>query len=60
MLTKENWEKKGWTIVPKGGWMAIDPELLGGDWDVMAKALGFDPKCKEVIIGITAFKQINY
>lgn len=59
MITQKKWEKAGYSIVANGGWMVIDPQLLGGEWGAMAKSLGFDPECKEVVLGITAIKQIH-
>lgn len=60
MLTKKQLEKAGYTILGKSGWVRIDPEILPHDWDHLAKAYGFDPDCKEVILSIAAFKEVPY
>jgi hypothetical protein len=59
MISEKEWLDVGYTILPCGGWMSITPELLGNQWVAMAMSLGFDPHCKEVILGLTAFKQID-
>ena len=60
MLTKKKWEEAGYKVIPEGSWMAIDPELLAGEWDRMADILGFDPECKEVILGIAAYQEVHF
>ena len=42
MLSKQEVEDCGYTVLPKGGWMYVDPEIMPRDWDDLAKSFDFD------------------
>ena len=48
MLTKDEVETNGYTVLPRGGWMYVDPEIVPRDWEDLAKSCGFDPECDGV------------
>lgn len=57
MITKSQMMKAGYTIIPKGAWFAINPQIIP-EWDDVAEQYGFDPNCKEVILCVAGFKEI--
>jgi hypothetical protein len=60
MLTKAQIEKEGYTVIPEGMWVCIDPTMFPHDWERVAKACQFDPNCKEVILCVVGFKEVPY
>ena len=60
MLTKAQIEKEGYTVIPEGMWICIDPTMFPHDWDHLAQTYGFDPNCKEVILCVVGFKEVPY
>jgi len=57
MITKEEVLANGYELLPKGGWMYVDPEIMPRDWDDLAKNFGFDPDCEGVYLCIAGFKE---
>jgi hypothetical protein len=37
MLTKKQIEDAGYTLLPEGGWMYVDPEIVPRDWYDLSK-----------------------
>lgn len=57
MITKREVLKYGYTVLPKGGWIQIEPEQMPHDWDGLAKQFGFDPNCKSIVLCIAGVKE---
>lgn len=58
MITKSQVTKAGYTILPKGAWLSINPSLIP-EWHELAENYGFDPDAKEVILCIAGFKEVT-
>lgn len=58
MITKNQMEKEGYQVLPKGAWFAINPEIIP-EWDFVAEQYGFDPNCEAVILCVAGFKEIH-
>jgi hypothetical protein len=57
MITEKEVKEGGYTILPRGGWIYVDPEIVPRDWDDLAKNFGFDPDCEGVYLCIAGFKE---
>ncbi len=57
MLTKDQVVNSGYTVLPEGGWIYVDPEIMPRDWDDLAKSFGFDPYCEGVYLCVAGFKE---
>jgi hypothetical protein len=57
MLTEDEVVNSGYTVLPKGGWVYIDPEIMPRDWDDLAKSFGFDSDCEGVYLCVAGFKE---
>ena len=56
MLTKKQWVDAGYTVLPKGAWVAIraDDGLI---FDEVADTLGIDTeRVDSIVLGITAYE----
>lgn len=58
MITKSQVIKAGYTILPNGAWLSINPSLIP-EWGDLAENYGFDPNAKEVILCIVGFKEVT-
>jgi hypothetical protein len=43
MITKKQMEEAGYTVLPKGGWIRLDPEIIPRDWEDVCSDFGVDP-----------------
>ena len=59
MLTKKQVEDAGYTVLPEGAWLRIEPEMMPHDWLFLCGHFGVDPSCKEVILCVCGVKEIN-
>ena len=59
MLTKEQVAQAGYTILPQGGWVRLDPTIIPHDWHDICKDFGVDPDCEELILCVCGVKEIN-
>jgi hypothetical protein len=59
MITKKAVIENGYEVLPRGGWVYLNPEIVPKDWHDLAKGLGFDPDCKGVYLCIAGFKEEN-
>ena len=59
MVTKEEVEKEGYTVLPRGGWIRIDPEIIPHDWDDICKDFNIDPNCRSAILCVVGVKEEN-
>ena len=60
MITKEQVEEGGYEVLPEGGWIRLDPEIIPRDWYDVCKDFGVDPHCKEMILCICGVKEIPF
>jgi hypothetical protein len=59
MITEKEMIDVGYEVLPKGGWIYVDPEIMPRDWDDLAKNFGFDPDCRGVYLCIAGFKELE-
>ena len=59
MLTKKEIEEAGYKVLPKGGWIAIDPSIIPNDWGTICQNFGADPDSKELILCVCGVKEIH-
>jgi hypothetical protein len=59
MLTKQEIEKEGYRVLPKGGWVRLDPTIIPMDWYDICNDFDIDPECEEVILCICGVKEIH-
>jgi hypothetical protein len=60
MITEIEAKKAGYSILPRGGWIYIDPEIMPRDWDDLAKSFDFDSDCKGVYLCVAGFKEVKW
>ena len=60
MLSQSDIEKAGYTVLPQGGWMFVDPEIVPRDWDDIAKSFGFDPNCRGVYLCVVGVREESW
>ena len=60
MLTKEQVEAGGYTVLPEGGWVRLDPTIIPHDWIDICKDFGVHPDCKEMILCVCGVKEISF
>ena len=59
MITKNEIIKAGYEVLPKGGWIRIDPTIIPHDWDDICKDFGVDSNCLEIILCVAGVKEIH-
>jgi hypothetical protein len=59
MLTKEKLLDNGYEVLPQGGWIRLNPEIIPNDWVDICSDFGVDPGCHEIILAVCGVKQIN-
>ena len=59
MITKDEIVKAGYEVLPKGGWIRIDPTIIPHDWDDICKDFGVDSSCLEIILCVAGVKEIH-
>jgi hypothetical protein len=59
MLTKKEIEDAGYEVLPRGGWLRIDPSIIPHDWHDVCKDFGIDHNCKSAILCIVGIKEEN-
>jgi len=57
VITKTEVMKNGYTVLPKGGWIYINPEIIPHDWDDLCKDFGVDPSAKGAYLCVAGFKE---
>jgi hypothetical protein len=60
MITKKQVEKAGYEVLPKGGWVRLDPMIIPHDWEDICKDFGVHPDCKEMILCVCGVKEISF
>lgn len=59
MITEQEVIDTGYQVLPKGGWIYIDPEIMPRDWNDLAKSFGFDSDCRGVYLCVAGFKEVQ-
>jgi hypothetical protein len=59
MITEQELLDSGYTVLPQGGWVRLNPEIIPHDWVDICKDFGVDPDCHEIILAVCGVKQIN-
>jgi hypothetical protein len=57
MITEKEVKKGGYTLLPEGGWIRIDPETMPHDWENICSGFGIDPECKSAILCVVGVKE---
>jgi hypothetical protein len=60
MLTKTEVESKGYTVLPKGGWIYLDPEIMPRDWDDICRDFDIDPSARGAYLCVVGVKEDSY
>jgi anti-sigma regulatory factor (Ser/Thr protein kinase) len=59
MITKEELIEHGYDLLPQGGWVRLNPEIIPRDWEDICKDFGVDPSCHEIILAVCGVKEIS-
>ena len=59
MITSKELIDSGYSVLSKGGWIRLSPEIVPHDWVDICKDFGVDPDCHELILAVCGVKQIN-
>jgi hypothetical protein len=60
MLTKTEVEQAGYTVLPKGGWMYVDPEIVPRDWDDICRDFNIDPSARGAYLCVVGVKEESW
>lgn len=56
MITEKEVVKSGYTVLPKGGWFYINPEIIPHDWLDVCTDFGIDSSAKGAYLCIVGVK----
>ena len=56
MITEKQVVKHGYTVLPKGGWFYVNPEIIPHEWHDICKDFGIDESAKGVYLCIVGVK----
>lgn len=59
MITKEDILKSGYEVLPNGGWIYIDPEILPHDWHDICSDFGISEDAKGAYLCIAGVKEVS-
>lgn len=59
MITEKEVIKAGYEVLPQGGWIFVDPEIMPRDWHDLANSFGFDPDCRGVYLCVAGYKELG-
>jgi hypothetical protein len=59
MITKEKLLDNGYSVLPQGGWIRLNPEIIPNDWADICSDFGVSPDCHEIILAVCGVKQID-
>ena len=57
MITEKEVLKNGYTVLQKGGWFYVNPEIIPHDWHDVCKDFGIDESAKGAYLCILGVKQ---
>lgn len=58
MITEKKIKEGGYAVLPKGGWIRIDPTIIPHDWEDICKDFGADSGCTELILCVAGVKEV--
>ena len=56
MITEKQVVKHGYTVLPKGGWFYVNPEIIPHDWHDICTDFGIDESVKGVYLCVVGVK----
>jgi hypothetical protein len=59
MITEQDLIEHGYAVLPQGGWVRLNPEIIPRDWADVCKDFGVDPDCHEIILAVCGVKEIK-
>jgi hypothetical protein len=59
MIKEKELIDSGYSVLSKGGWIRLSPDIVPHDWVDICKDFGVDPECHELILAVCGVKQIN-
>jgi hypothetical protein len=59
MITEEELVENGYKVLPQGGWVRLNPEIIPHDWADICKDFGVELNCHEIILAVCGVKQIT-
>ena len=59
MITKDELIEHGYAVLPQGGWVRLNPEIVPRDWEDICKDFGVDSSCHEIILAVCGVKEIS-
>ena len=59
MIKEKELIASGYSVLSKGGWIRLSPEIVPHDWVDICKDFGVDPDCGEIILAVCGVKEIN-
>jgi hypothetical protein len=59
MITTEDLIKTGYTVLPKGGWIRLSPDIIPRDWEDVCSDFDVSPDCQEIILAVCGVKEIG-
>ena len=60
MITKEEMERAGYTVLKNGGHIVMSPEDLPHEWGFMCEAFGVNPECKEMVLCVCGVIEVPF
>jgi hypothetical protein len=59
MITSKELIDSGYSVLSKGGWIRLSPDIVPHDWADICKDFGVNPDCHELILAVCGVKEIN-
>jgi hypothetical protein len=59
MIKEKELIDSGYSVLSKGGWIRLSPEIVPHDWADICKDFGVNPDCQEIILAVCGVKEIN-
>jgi hypothetical protein len=59
MITSKELIDSGYSVLSKGGWIRLSPDIVPHDWADICKDFGVNPDCQEIILAVCGVKEIN-
>jgi hypothetical protein len=59
MITEQELIENGYRVLPKGGWIRLNPEIIPRDWEDVCKDFKCDPSCHEIILAVCGVEEIR-
>jgi anti-sigma regulatory factor (Ser/Thr protein kinase) len=59
MITKEAVLQHGYSVLPEGGWIYINPEIIPNDWQSICSDFGISEDAKGAYLCIVGVKEVQ-